>query len=1060
MIMDLRVLGPVELWSAGRQHNLGPAKLRCVLAILLLTPRTIVPAESLVSRLWDETRPPKARQDLSAYVSRLRNRLRQIPEDRISLVSRAHGYMLDVDPEAVDLHRFRRLRRQAAAITGSGDSEHAVALLREAEALWRGQALAGLPGDYVTRVRHSLEEERRAAIAERIELELRLGRHAELVGELHDLAAQYPLDEALVGHQMTALYRSGRPSDALEAYRDTRSRMITELGTEPGPVLAGLHQRILSRDPGLDATPSFQRPRPDTLPPCSADFVGRTAEIRMLSSEQDSAPLIWSIEGMPGAGKTALAVHAARGVGDRYPDGSLYLNLHGNDPGHAPLDPADALDQMLRMMSVLGPRIPRSTQERAALWQSELARRRAVIVLDDASGPAQVQPLLPAEGHCLTLVTARRHLLGLDHVRPLDLDVLPAHDAVALFSRIAGPDRTQDQDAVAQAVQMCGYLPLAIQLTAARLRRDNPPALSALVDELAACPGSAGAASAQVISAFDVSYRGLADDQQRFFCCLATSPCTEVSVYAAAALSGATPARAEAFLNALLDHHLLARTASGHLRFHDLIRGFAADRARTDDLPQERRQAVRRLLDYYLHTADRADRVLCPHRRRRPVTVTRPPAAPAVDTQHDAAKWMEAEWRSVLQAAQYAAEHEWLRECADLAHVIAGFLDTSAYWDDAAAAHSLALQACRDLEDPPRIAQALLDLCLASRQTGHHEATIPQAQEAAAIYRTLADRSGEAAALDRLGMAQYCSAQFREALAYFQEARILYTTTEDRYGVAATLSHAGIACWYLGRYPEAISSFEAELAINRELDDLRGEARTLNNLADIQRHQGYHRDALQNYQRALAIFQNIGGRWNLAILHSNIGNVHRYKGSYEEALAEHRKALAIYRATGDLRHQGGSLHDIGTAYHGLDNYGEALTHHQKALSIAGQINDTYVQVIARRGMADAHRGSGRHDRALDHYRAALRLAREIGDLYEEAQILRGIAESVIRTKGPGEARIALRQSLDIFQRLGTPEAEAVRNRIYALGQDVAASPSGPWPRSSSSSSAAAGDSPS
>ena len=258
--MEFRVLGPIELWSAGRQRDLGPARERCVLAILLLTPRTIVPAETLIDRLWDTRPPAKARESLSAYLARLRASLRQAVGDNVQLAGRARGYVLDVDPEAVDLHQFRRLRRLADTLAAGGDHDQAATLLREADGLWRGPALAGIDGDWVARMRDSLEEERRAAILERVECELALGRHADLVGELHHLLAQYPLDETFIAHQMTALYRSGRPGDALSLYRETRSRLVDEQGSEPGPMLSELHQRILQRDPGLAAPPAGCRP--------------------------------------------------------------------------------------------------------------------------------------------------------------------------------------------------------------------------------------------------------------------------------------------------------------------------------------------------------------------------------------------------------------------------------------------------------------------------------------------------------------------------------------------------------------------------------------------------------------------------------------------------------------------------------------------------------------------------------------------------------------------------------------------------------------------------------
>src|SRR5215472_5788572 len=249
--MEFRTLGPIELWSAGRQQDLGPARARCLLAILLLTPRTIVPAETLIDRLWDTQPPPKARESLSVYIARLRSSLRQAVGDSAQLVGRARGYVLDVDPETVDVHQFRRLRQQADDLAANGEHDHAATLLREADGLWRGQALAGLRGDWIARMRDSLEEERRAAILERVGYELVLGRHAELVGELRHLLAEYPLDETLVAHQMTALYRSGRPAVALARRKITvnalspgwiEDRVLNTLSEQARNLIRGWHQ--------------------------------------------------------------------------------------------------------------------------------------------------------------------------------------------------------------------------------------------------------------------------------------------------------------------------------------------------------------------------------------------------------------------------------------------------------------------------------------------------------------------------------------------------------------------------------------------------------------------------------------------------------------------------------------------------------------------------------------------------------------------------------------------------------------------------------------------------
>ncbi|MGE5136256.1 MAG: tetratricopeptide repeat protein [Gemmatimonadota bacterium] len=1035
--MEFRVLGPTELWSDGEQCDLGSAKVRSVLAILLLTPRAIVPAETLIDRLWDTDPPPKARESLSVYIARLRSSLREAAGDGVRLAGRANGYVLDLDPETIDLFQFRRLRRQADALIASGENGHAAVLLREADGLWRGQALAGIRGDWVARMRGSLEEERRAAILERVGCELALGKHAALVGELHGLLAQYPLDETFIAHQMTALYRSGRPGDALSLFRETRDRLVEEQGTEPGPALSALHQRILNADPQLAAPLASQppglAPQPDELPPETAEFVGRSEELALLTGAAGDSPQIHVIEGMPGAGKTALAVQAARLVAGRYPDGLFYLNLRTHDPGSRALDAAEALHRLLRMLSVPPAQIPDTPGERAALWRAQLSRRRAVVILDDAARHDQVRPLLPAAGQCLILITARRRLPGLAGARVLSLDVLSPGDAARLFTTLAGPGRAPDQDEVASAVGLCGRLPLAIQLTAGRLAQGPALGVAGLIEELSQSParlGSTGAAGREVMSAFELSYRALEADHRRFFRCLGASPCAQVSLQAAAALSGGTLAETEKAVTALLDHHLLIQDQAGQYRFHDLIREFAAARAAQDDSAFDRRKAVSRLLDYYLAAADQADRVLLPFRHRLPVSVAHPPAAvPALGTQEDAAGWLDAEWRNVLQAAQFAGRHERKRQCADLAHALAGYVDIKGYWEEAIAAHTLALQACRDLADPARIAQASLELSVMSQQTGRQDATLELAEDAAAIYRSLADPRGLAEALDQIGLVNQRAARYREALAYFREARTLYEDAADRHGIADTLSHSGIACWQLGRHPDGMRHLEEAQERYRDAGDRRGEAKTLNNLGKMQLHSGLHRDALSSFRTSLDIFEAIGGEQNQAILHHNIGNVHHYKGSYEEGLAEYRRALAMYRIIGDLPNEADVLVDIGSIYQDAGCHDEALAHYQKAGMIAGEAGNRSAQIVALRGTADVHRESGRCAEALASYDDALRLARDVGDPYEEAKILEGIAETHLSAQKPHTARIILTQALDIFERLGVPEAESARIRI-------------------------------
>ena len=1036
---EFRVLGPIEFWYAGQQHDIGSARTRCVLAVLLLTPGIVVPTEALIDRLWDDRPPAKARDSLFAYVSRLRGSLRRVFGDSVQLHGRPGGYVLDADPETIDLHRFRRLRRQADALTSSADFEDAAQLLREAAALWRGPALAGLSGDWIGRMRVSLEEERRAALAARVEVELSLGRDADLVGELHELLTRYPLDEALIACQMTALYRTGRGGDALNLYRETRDHLVEEQGTDPGPALAALHQRILAGDAELATAPAVTRAAPapgaETLPPQPPEFVGRAGELAVLTGQEGSAAQVSIIEGMPGVGKTALAVHAARVVSVRYPDGVLYLNLHSHDPASPPLDAGEALRRLLRMLTGPATQIPDTQAERAALWRAQLARRRAVVVLDDAARLDQIASLLPAGGKSMVLITSRHRISGLTAVRTLALDVLPADDAITLFQRIAGQAAPGDEAEVAAAVESCGRLPLAIQLTAGRLAQDHLSWSGEVVAEMPRPPAlsDAAPASPEWLSAFELSYHGLEPGHQELFRLLGLSPCDDIGLHAAAALSGASLAETERGLAALADHRLLSRTPDGQFRFHDLIREYAARCAAREESRARQRQAVGRLLDYYLHAADQAIQVLHPFQRRAPMVPGAEPAAgPDLGTAAAATSWLDAEWRNMLQAAHHAARHEWQAKCADLILALAEFLDTRALWAEALSAHTLALQACRDAADPPRIGHAALALSRVKLRLGRPEAMFPLAEEASAIYRSLGDRRGEAAALNLLGEASWLATRYREALAYSCEAADAYRETGDRHGLATASSHSAICCWHLGRHADAIARLREALSLYRDEGDRRGEAKTLNNLGRMQLQSGYHRDALVSYQGSLAIFAEIGGPQNEAILYHNIGGVYDYKGSSEEALEAYRRALAIYRAIGDLANEADVLNDMGLTYQRAESYDEALLYHQKAQTIAADIGNLFQQIVALRGIADVRRRRGRYREALDDYDVALWHARQIGDPYEEAKVLEGIAETRAAARQPDTARIALRQALDIYEGLGVPEAEAARIRLETM----------------------------
>ncbi|MEU5995709.1 tetratricopeptide repeat protein [Spirillospora sp. NPDC047418] len=1008
---EVTLLGAVGIAVDGRRVALGSPKERCALAVLAVDCGRPVPADTLAARIWGaDGRPEHARATLTSYLSRLRRRLRGTGAPLLR--HDPAGYVLAVDTDAVDLHRFRRLCRQARAIAESGDDEEARELLREAAGLWQGEPLAGLPGDWARHMRVSLEEEFHATVLERVDTELRLGLHAEVVGELVRLTAAHPFDEKVAGLLMTALYRCDRPSDALAVYGRVRTLLVEENGTDPGPGLRELHERILRRDVGLAATPRPEGAPPDSLPPDIDDFTGRDDELGALT---DRAHRVSVITGLAGVGKSALAVRAARALAHRYPDVRLYLHLRGHDPELPPLSPHAALAELLRLLNVPARRIPAGLADRAVLWRQEMERRRAIVVLDDATDVRQIRAILTARS-ARFLVTARRRLSGLPGASYVRLDVLGVDAARALVRGIAGHLRDVDVDAI---VRRCGRLPVALRVAAGRA------AAGMFHHDEAGAEDGEGLAEA----AFELSYRALTGDQRMVFRRLGLTPCPETDACVVSVVSGVPDEVAREAVEALLDHHLVHEFVPGRLRMHDLVRAFARARAFAEESSADRRRAVGRLLSHYLARADRADRVRYPHRHR--------PAAPLDDVgedsgeEQDARRWLETEWRNGLFLAHHAIEHEWRQHGVRLVQSLSAFLEEHGHYEHAAEAQEEALQAARELGDAGSTALTLLALSETKARRGHIAEALNLAEEALMLTRATGDPRAAAEALDRMGICFWQTARFREALAHHREAQALYRRAGDRRGEADALGHAGIALGQLGRFPEAIAHLRSALDGFQLAGDERGAAMAHNNLGEIQRQRGYHRDAIRHYEESGRVFGDVG-EYRRAILQNNIGNVHQYKGNYGEALRCHREAIAVFRTAGDRRNIADVLNSLGVTYLLMGRPAEALVHHQKAERSAQEIEDPYQRVRAVQGIADAHLGTGRAAAALDHYREALSVARGISDPYHEGKAHEGIAAALLQLRGPDAARIHWRQALDLFERLGVPEARAIAIRLQMM----------------------------
>ena len=485
------ILGPLTVSIDGRPVLISARRLRMVLVVLALSAGEPVRYDRLATALWGEDQPKGARRALQLYVTRLRQRLGK------ELIQTAPGgYLLATNPDVVDAVRFGRLL-DAARIARDAESERT--MLVEALALWRGEPFDGLQSAWLEGAESShLSARRLAAVDRRIELDIAARRPGDLVAEIEELTIRHPLREQYWGYLMTVLAHAGRRADALEAYKRLYRLLAEELGIEPSSALRELHTRILDGDLALDprACPGVQDlPTPKQLPTTTEYFAGRTGALAhldaLLPGQGDAASasvVISVITGPAGSGKTALAVHWARRVVSRFPDGQLYVNLRGFDASGTPLSAGDVIRQILDSLGMDPRRIPADPEARAGLFRTLLAGRRMLVVLDNARDSHQVRPLLPGAGGCMVVVTSRERLAGLvahDGAHPLEVGVLTRQEAVRLLTARLGPERVGVDAQVAwDVVELCELNPLALNVFAARAMHHPTIPLTVLAAEL------------------------------------------------------------------------------------------------------------------------------------------------------------------------------------------------------------------------------------------------------------------------------------------------------------------------------------------------------------------------------------------------------------------------------------------------------------------------------------------------------------------------------------------------------------------------------------------------
>jgi len=904
MAMEFRVLGTVEARVAGVRVDLGPARQRCVLAALLADTNEVVSADVLVERVWGERVPLRAKESLRTYLSRLRIVLVGGADIR----HRAGGYEVTVDRAAVDLHRFRALRAKVRAA-----GTQARPLLEEALNLWHGEAFAGLDSPWVDSLRDELEAERVAAELELTDLRLSAGEHADLVAVLTRRATERPLDERLVRQLMVALFRNGRQADALAAYHALRSRLAEELGADPGRQLRELHQQLLTDD--VDPGPSSDaHPVPALLPAGVHAFTGRAEQLAQLddvlasAGREPSAVVISAVSGTGGVGKTALAVHWAHRVAARFPDGQLYLNLRGFDPGGSPVTPDQAARSMLESLGVVPENIPSSVDGRVAMFRSLVAHKRILVVLDNARDTEHVRSLLPGSPGCFVVVTSRNRLTGLivaEGAHPVALDVLTAGEARELLARRIGAGRAgAELDAVDEITARCARLPLALAIVAARATTHPDAPLAALARALRDAGAGLDAfvgeePGTDLRGVLSWSYRTLRPAARRLFRLLGPLSGAEFGPAAAASVAGEPVAPVRQLLADLTGVHMLVEPAPGRFAFHDLLRTYAIELAETEDGAGDRRAALHRLFDHYLHTAHNAALVLHPHRDEFALD---PPGPEVTVTEfadlESALTWFITE-RPTLVAAIERARGDGAHDYAwKLAWAITEFFDRRGHLEQQAATYRVALDSVRQTGDRRGHAHVHRSLGRTYAQLARFAEAREHFDAALALHIELGDRNGEAGIHHNLGWMAELDGRHEDSLHHDRLALELYEAGGDRVGQARALNAIGWSHCLVGDHERSLEVCRRALALNQELGDRPGESATWDSIGYAHHHLGQYQEALVGYQRSLDLLRELGDRGNEADVLIHVGDTRHAMDDLPAARTAWRLALDIMEELG------------------------------------------------------------------------------------------------------------------------------------------------------------------
>jgi DNA-binding SARP family transcriptional activator/tetratricopeptide (TPR) repeat protein len=909
--VQVRLLGPVDVVAQGVPRPVPGLRCRALLAVLALAPGTVVRNDRLIDVVWGGRPPATSLNSLQRHVSHLRELL----GGRSAVAARPQGYMLDLGDDGTDLQVATRLIEEGRR---SADPRVRQARLRAALHLWRGPPLADLAGiAWLDGQAELLTMLRLEVVEAAVEARLELAPHAELVPELEELTRQHPYRERLHGQLMLALYRAGRQADALGAYRRLRRDMAENLGLEPGFEARELEAAILRQDPSLDLPPVSTAREPDPVPrQLPADVPGFTGRVDRLveldafleHGEASTAVRVATISGTAGVGKTALAVHWAHRVADRFHDGQLYVNLRGFDPGGQVTDPADVVRRFLDALGVPVHRVPTNLDAQAALYRTWVAGRRLLIVLDNARDSEQVRPLLPGAPTCVVVVTSRRELSGLvaGGAHPVSLDLPTADEARDLLGRRIGVERVEmEPTAVEEIVTRCARLPLALTVVAARAATKPRLPLQALAAELHDTDDRLDVLTgddpdSDVRAVLSSSYRALTPDAARLFRLLGLHPGPDISGTAAASLVAVPMLRVRRLLDELTGASLLVEHVPGRYAFHDLLRTYATELARRADSEDEHRAASHRLLDHYLRTAHAGDRLLYP--ARDPLSIAEPRPGVVVEQLSDeveAQAWFTAELRALLASVDHAAAAGFDTHAWQLAWTMVTFLNRWGYWHELAAIARTALAAARRLDDLSAQAQGHCMRAYADTRLAHIDDAEAHLRRALELYGREGDRDGQAHCRLNLAYIWERRGGYPQALDHSRRALDLYRASGHRRGQGIALNAVGWCHARLGEYQQARECCRLALPLLVAVGDRNGQADTWDSLGLAEHHLGNYQAAIRSYRRSLQLVRQLGDHYREGISFSNLGDAEQAAGNRPAARRAWQRARTILE---DLHH--------------------------------------------------------------------------------------------------------------------------------------------------------------